>query len=102
MNRKIINQHIGENLQQGLELFSRIRLNAVFLFVCRCNQLNDGQKYRCRIANLIKANRQYWVMNEFCSTLDRCTAKIVAFSIQKIARREGNTQFTVQLRRSRC
>lgn len=38
---------------------------------------------------LIESGRQYWVMDEFCATLERDTAKIVAFNVQKQARRTG-------------
>jgi len=38
---------------------------------------------------MIEAGKQYWVMDEFCSTLDRDTAKVVAFNVQKLARQEG-------------
>jgi len=80
---------VGNTLQEGLELLSRVGLNDAFLFIRRYNQLSDGQRYRYRIAKLIETNRQYWVMDEFCSTLDRDTARIVAFNVQKLARREG-------------
>lgn len=80
---------VGNSLQEGLELLSRVGLNDAFLFIRRYSQLSDGQKYRYRIAKLIETNKQYWVMDEFCSTLDRETAKIVAFNIQKLARQEG-------------
>jgi len=80
---------VGNSLQEGLELLSRVGLNDAFLFVRRYNQLSDGQKYRYRIAKLIETKKQYCVMDEFCSTLDRETAKIVAFNLQKLARQEG-------------
>jgi ABC-type transport system involved in cytochrome c biogenesis ATPase subunit/N-acetylglutamate synthase-like GNAT family acetyltransferase len=80
---------VGETLDQGLELLSRVGLNDAFLFVRRYNQLSDGQKYRYRVAKLIESDKQYWIMDEFCSTLDRDTAKIVAFNVQKHARRLG-------------
>jgi len=80
---------MGNSLQEGLELLSRVGLNDAFLFIRRYNQLSDGQKYRYRIAKLIETDKQYWVMDEFCSTLDRETAKIVAFNLQKLARQEG-------------
>jgi len=78
---------VGETLDQGLELLSRVGLNDAFLFVRRYSQLSDGQKYRYQVAKLIESDKQYWVMDEFCSTLDRDTAKIVAFNVQKHARR---------------
>jgi len=80
---------VGNSLQEGLELLSRAGLNDAFLFIRRYSQLSDGQKYRYRIAKLIETNKQHWVMDEFCSTLDRDTAKIVAFNLQKLARQEG-------------
>lgn len=80
---------IGESLEQGLELLSRVGLNDAFLFIRRYDQLSDGQKYRYRIAKMIETRKQYWVLDEFCSLLDRDTAKIVAYNVQKLARKEG-------------
>lgn len=80
---------VGETLEQGLELLSRVGLNDAFLFVRRYSQLSDGQKYRYRVAKMIEVNKQYWIMDEFASMLDRDTAKIVAFNVQKMARKEG-------------
>ena len=80
---------VGETVKQGLELLSRVGLNDAFLFVRHYNQLSDGQKYRYRIAKMIESGAQYWVADEFCATLDRDTAKIVAFNVQKLARQEG-------------
>jgi len=81
---------IGKTLEEGLELLSRVGLNDAFLFVRRYNQLSDGQKYRYRIAKMIEESQaQFWIADEFCSTLDRDTAKIVAFNLQKLARQEG-------------
>jgi GNAT superfamily N-acetyltransferase len=67
----------------------QVGLNDAFLFVRRYSQLCDGQKYRFRIAKLIESDKQFWVMDEFCATLDRDTAKIVAYNLQKLAQQEG-------------
>jgi ABC-type ATPase with predicted acetyltransferase domain len=83
----------GKNFHQGLTLLSRVGLNDAFLFVRRYSQLSDGQKYRYRQAKIIESDKRYWFADEFCSTLDRDTAKIVAFNIQKIAREEGRAVF---------
>jgi len=81
---------VGKTLEEGLELLSRVGLNDAFLFVRRYNQLSDGQKYRYRIAKMIeKSQARFWIADEFCATLDRDTAKIVAFNVQKLARQEG-------------
>jgi len=80
---------VGENLEEALELLSRVGLNDAFLFIRRYIELSDGQRYRYRIAKLIESGKQWWIMDEFCATLDRDTAKIVAFNVQKQARRTG-------------
>jgi len=78
---------VGRNLEEALELLSRVGLNDAYLFIRRYSELSEGQKYRYRIAKLIESDRQFWIMDEFASTLDRETAKIVAFNVQKQARR---------------
>ncbi|MEM2971312.1 MAG: GNAT family N-acetyltransferase [Candidatus Bathyarchaeia archaeon] len=82
---------IGKNLNEGLELLSKAGLNDAFLFVRRFRELSDGQKYRYKIAKLMESRKKWWIADEFCSTLDRDTAKIVAYNIQKIARQMGKT-----------
>jgi ABC-type ATPase with predicted acetyltransferase domain len=80
---------VGKTVEEGLELLSRVGLNDAFLFVRRFKELSDGQKYRYRIAKLIESQVQWWVLDEFAATLDRDTAKIVAFNLQKQARAHG-------------
>jgi ABC-type ATPase with predicted acetyltransferase domain len=82
--------NVGGSFDEGLTLLSRVGLNAAFLFVRRFSQLSDGQRYRY---SMIESDKKYWFADEFCSTLDRDTAKIVAFNIQKIAREEGRAVF---------
>ena len=80
---------VGRTVEEGLELLSRVGLNDAFLFLRSYSQLSDGQRYRFRIAKMIESGAQWWVMDEFCATLDRDTAKIVAFNVQKLARQNG-------------
>jgi len=82
-------ESVGRTFEESLELLSRVGLNDAFLFVRRFEQLSDGQKYRFRLAKVIESGKQYWVADEFCATLDRDTAKIVAFNVQKLARQLG-------------
>ena len=84
---------VGKTFDEGLSLLSRVGLNDAFLFIRRYRQLSDGQKYRYKLAKMIEAGKQYWFADEFCSTLDRDTAKIVAFNVQKIAREEEKAVF---------
>jgi ABC-type lipoprotein export system ATPase subunit/GNAT superfamily N-acetyltransferase len=92
-SKKPLIDTVGWTVEQGLELLSRVGLNDAFLFVRRYDQLSDGQRYRYRIAKLIESKKQYWFLDEFCATLDRDTAKVVAFNLQKLARQEGKAVF---------
>jgi ABC-type lipoprotein export system ATPase subunit len=80
---------VGATVEEGLELLSKVGLNDAFLFLRTYGQLSDGQKYRYRIAKLIESGQRWWLMDEFAATLDRDTAKIVAFNLQKFARQQG-------------
>jgi ABC-type transport system involved in cytochrome c biogenesis ATPase subunit len=80
---------VGKTVEEGLEMLSKVGLNDAFLFLRSYSQLSDGQKYRYRIAKLIESGKQWWLMDEFAACLDRDTAKIIAFNLQKIARQQG-------------
>jgi len=86
---KPIIETVGNTTEQALELLSRVGLNDAFLFLRTYQQLSDGQKYRYRTAKLIETNAQFWILDEFAATLDRDTAKITAYNIQKLARQHG-------------
>jgi ABC-type ATPase fused to a predicted acetyltransferase domain len=80
---------VGATVEEGLELLSKVGLNDAFLFLRTYSQLSDGQKYRYKIAKLIESDKQWWLMDEFAACLDRDTAKIIAYNLQKIARQQG-------------
>jgi ABC-type ATPase with predicted acetyltransferase domain len=87
-NKPLI-ETVGKSLEEALSLLSQVGLNDAFLFLRTYEQLSDGQKYRYKIAKMIESQAQFWVMDEFAATLDRDTAKIVAFNLQKLARQQG-------------
>ncbi|KYH39677.1 MAG: Sigma 54 interacting domain protein [Candidatus Bathyarchaeota archaeon B26-2] len=87
-NKPII-ESVGSTFHEALALLSRVGLNDAYLFIRRYRELSDGQKYRYRIAKLMESGAQWWIMDEFAATLDRDTAKIVAYNLQKQARRMG-------------
>ena len=80
---------VGKTLEESLELLSKVGLNDAFLFLRSYEQLSDGQKYRYKIAKMMESKTQFWIMDEAMATLDRDTAKIVAFNLQKLARQQG-------------
>jgi ABC-type lipoprotein export system ATPase subunit/GNAT superfamily N-acetyltransferase len=87
-NKPLI-ETVGKTLEEALGLLSRVGLNDAFLFLRTYEQLSDGQKYRYKIAKMIESQAQFWIMDEFAATLDRDTAKIVAYNLQKLARQQG-------------
>ncbi|MEM3579608.1 MAG: GNAT family N-acetyltransferase, partial [Candidatus Bathyarchaeia archaeon] len=87
-NKPLI-ETVGKTLEEGLELLSKVGLNDAFLFLRSYEQLSDGQKYRYKIAKMIESGAQFWILDEFAATLDRDTAKIVAYNLQKLARQQG-------------
>jgi len=88
-SNKPLVETVGKSLEEALELLSRVGLNDAFLFLRTYEQLSDGQKYRYKIAKMIESGAQFWIMDEFAATLDRDTAKIVAYNLQKLARQQG-------------
>ena len=88
---KAIVDQVGVNVEEALKILSIVGLNDAFLFLRRYSELSGGQQYRFRIAKLIESQKPVWCLDEFTSTLDRDTAKIVAWNIQKHARRLGKT-----------
>jgi len=67
-------------------------LNDAFLFLRKYKELSEGQKYRYKLAR--RMDNEYgnvWIVDEFCATLDRVMARIIAYLIQKVARKCGKT-----------
>lgn len=82
---------IGKDTNEALALLARVGLNDAYLFIRKPSELSDGQRYRLRLAHLIGMDADVWVADEFGAVLDRTTAKIIAFGLQKYARKLGKT-----------
>jgi ABC-type ATPase with predicted acetyltransferase domain len=82
---------VGADTRTALELLSKAGLNDAYLFIRKPSELSDGQRYRLKLAHLMQTECDVWVADEFGAVLDRITAKVVAFSMQKIARSLGKT-----------
>ena len=89
MHRKPLVETVGQSLEEALELLSRVGLNDAYLFLRTYEQLSEGQRYRWKLAKMIESGAQFWILDEFASMLDRDTAKIVAYNLQKLARQQG-------------
>ena len=88
---KSLVEQIGETTKSGLTYLSIAGLNDAYLFIRKPSELSDGQRYRFRMAKLIESGAKVWIADEFLAVLDRETAKVIAFNLQKIARKVGAT-----------
>lgn len=77
---------IGKDTSDAIRILSYAGINDAYLFIRRPQELSDGQLYRLRIAKLLESSARVWVADEFGAVLDRITAKVVAFNLQKFAR----------------
>lgn len=88
-NSKPIIDQIGSNMTEALELLAMAGISDAYLFIRTPAELSDGQRYRFRLAKLLETDADVWVADEFGAVLDRITAKVVAFNLQKVARAAG-------------
>jgi ABC-type ATPase with predicted acetyltransferase domain len=89
-DKPLIDQ-VGETMAEAIRILSIAGINDAYLLVRTPKQLSDGQKYRLALAKLVESGANVWVADEFGAKLDRITAKVVAFSMQKVARQVGAT-----------
>ena len=89
-NTALIDQ-IGTDTNDAVRLLGLAGINDAYLWVRKPSELSDGQRYRFRLAKAMEANADVWVADEFLAVLDRTAAKVIAFSLQKAARRMGAT-----------
>lgn len=88
---EVLIEGVGDSVEDALRILTRSGLGDAFLMLRKYKELSDGQKYRYLIAKMISSKKDVWLIDEFCATLDRPLALVIAFSIQKIARSLGKT-----------
>ena len=81
-------------LSKSLYWLSMAGLSDAFALLRRPEQLSDGQRYRFRLALALSQKPKVIFIDEFCATLDRVTAAVVAHNVRKFADR-FNTTFIV-------
>ena len=96
---EILIESIGKDENEAVEYLSVMGLNDAFIFLRRFCELSDGQKYRYRLAKLISKTPKFIFIDEFCANLDRTTAKVIAFNLQKIARKNKIALFVATTHR---
>lgn len=86
----IIDQ-IGSNMVEATTLLAMAGISDAYLYIRTPNELSDGQRYRFRLALLLERDADVWVADEFGAVLDRVTAKVCAYNLQKVARGAGKS-----------
>lgn len=89
-DKPLIDQ-IGSDTNDAMRLLTATGINDAYLYVRKPSELSDGQRYRLRLAKAIESKAEVWVADEFLAVLDRTSAKVIAYSLQKTARRMGAT-----------
>ena len=74
-----------------LKLLSIAGLNDVFCVINRAGLLSDGERYRFRLAAALGLGKRFVFADEFCSNLDRITAAVISYNIQRFAKRNKMT-----------
>lgn len=79
----------GTSQVETLRILSMVGLGDASLFLNTYAELSDSQQARARMAKMILDGNKILVIDEFLSTLDRKTAKAVAYMFGKNVRRLG-------------
>lgn len=85
--KKIICEGLNLPLKESLEVLSAVGLSDASAFLTTYENLSDSQQARFRIAYEVVNTTGIVFVDEFLSTLDRETAKPVAYAVQKFVRR---------------
>lgn len=82
---------VGKSTTDATDLLAKAGISDAWIYIRKPSELSDGQRYRLKLAKIMEQDSDVWIADEFGAVLDRVTAKIVAFNIQKVARRLGKT-----------
>jgi ABC-type ATPase with predicted acetyltransferase domain len=88
---KTLIECISGDLLSSLRALSIAGLNDVFCILNSPANLSEGQKYRFRLACALRSGKKFIFADEFCSNLDRISASVISYNIQKHVRRLGVT-----------
>lgn len=89
-DRPIIDSWPGSPIENTARL-SNVGLADAFTWARQYHELSDGQRARWNIADLLRDDGEVCVFDDFCNGLDRVTARAVAWTLQKNARKYGKT-----------
>lgn len=89
-DRPVIEQ-VGASMTEATHLLALAGISDAWIYIRKPSELSDGQRYRLKLAKVLESGADVWIADEFGAVLDRVTAKVVAYNMQKIARRQNKT-----------
>jgi ABC-type ATPase with predicted acetyltransferase domain len=78
---------------EALQMLGYAGLSDVFCILTAPANLSEGQQYRFRLACALAAGKKAVFADEFCSSLDRITAAVIAYNVRRFAKRNKVTFF---------
>jgi ABC-type ATPase with predicted acetyltransferase domain len=89
-DRPVIEQ-VGQSTQEAADLLAKAGISDAWIYIRKPSELSDGQRYRLKLARVMESGADVWIADEFGAILDRVTAKVISFNMQKVARVQGKT-----------
>jgi ABC-type ATPase with predicted acetyltransferase domain len=86
---EVVINSVGNSQEEAMALLGVVGLSEAFIMLRKYKELSEGQKYRYKLAKMIALDGDSYFIDEFGATLDREMAKVLAFCLQKWARRNN-------------
>ncbi len=84
---EVVINSVGKSQEEAMALLGVVGLSEAFVMLRKYKELSEGQKYRYKLAKMIAIDGDAFFIDEFGATLDREMAKVLAYCIQKWARK---------------
>lgn len=92
---EVVIDGLGEDVDEAMRLLSAAGLSEAFLMLRRYSELSDGQRYRYRLAKMMSAHADVYLIDELGATLDRVMARVLAYSLQSPVRLVTSTMLLI-------
>jgi uncharacterized protein len=91
LQEKPVIELVGKSTTEAADYLAKAGISDAWIYIRKPSELSDGQRYRLKLAIVMQTPADVWVADEFGAVLDRVTAKVIAFNMQKVARQQNVT-----------
>ena len=84
---EVVINSVGKSQEEAMALLGVVGLSEAFVMLRKYKELSEGQRYRYKLAKMIALDGDAFFIDEFGATLDREMARVLAYCIQKWARK---------------